>query len=241
MLNASPSRKAHAATRVIAHVDLDAFYAQVEASAPVACTYIRGASLLHRRRSTLARWHARARWRRRCCATRRCAAYPWAWCRRVAPRPHSTTHAPSWPPATTPVPPPQYNPHERSGGTGAIGGVTSVTADMPRRCDKNNNGSLIAVSYEARARGVKRNMRGDEARRVCPELELVQVPTAHGKADLQIYRDAGAEARRPARARRFASAASAIPLPRRRARCWRCWRGARSARSARRSTRHTWT
>mgnify|MGYP001801674785 CR=1 FL=1 len=40
---------------------------------------------------------------------------------------------------------------------------------------------------------MKRNMRGDEARKKCPDLQLVQVPTAWGKADLTIYRDAGAE------------------------------------------------
>ena len=34
-------------------------------------------------------------------------------------------------------------------------------------------------------------MRGDEARRVCPEMNLVQVPTAHGKADLTLYRQQG--------------------------------------------------
>lgn len=34
-------------------------------------------------------------------------------------------------------------------------------------------------------------MRGDQARKVCPEVQLVQVPTAHGKADLTLYRDAG--------------------------------------------------
>jgi nucleotidyltransferase/DNA polymerase involved in DNA repair len=49
------------------------------------------------------------------------------------------------------------------------------------------------VSYEARAQGVKRNMRGAEAKTVCPDLVLVQVPTDHGKADLNIYRDAGAQ------------------------------------------------
>jgi DNA polymerase eta len=54
-----------------------------------------------------------------------------------------------------------------------------------------SNGSLIAVSYEARAQGVKRNMRGAEAKTVCPDLVLVQVPTDHGKADLNIYREAG--------------------------------------------------
>ena len=53
-------------------------------------------------------------------------------------------------------------------------------------------GSLIAVSYEARAEGVKRIMRGAEAKTTCPGLVLVQVPTSHGKADLTIYRDASA-------------------------------------------------
>ncbi|XP_056693941.1 DNA polymerase eta isoform X3 [Spinacia oleracea] len=54
-------------------------------------------------------------------------------------------------------------------------------------------GGLIAVSYEARKYGVKRSMRGDEAKSVCPEIQLVQVPVARGKADLSIYRDAGSE------------------------------------------------
>lgn len=45
--------------------------------------------------------------------------------------------------------------------------------------------SLIAVSYEARERGVKKNsMRGDEAQKVCPDINLVQVPVSRGKADL---------------------------------------------------------
>lgn len=52
-------------------------------------------------------------------------------------------------------------------------------------------GGIIAVSYEARARGVTRQMSGAEAKKVCPEVILVQVPTAFGKADLQIYKDAG--------------------------------------------------
>ncbi|KAL4428594.1 hypothetical protein ABPG77_008906 [Micractinium sp. CCAP 211/92] len=65
-----------------------------------------------------------------------------------------------------------------------------------RRPDENrvmndSNGSLIAVSYEARAQGVKRNMRGNEARAACPDIQLVQVPTAHGKADLTLYRSEG--------------------------------------------------
>ena len=40
---------------------------------------------------------------------------------------------------------------------------------------------------------LRRNMRGDEARKHCPELQLVQVPTSHGKADLTIYRNSGSK------------------------------------------------
>uniref|UniRef100_A0A804U703 UmuC domain-containing protein n=1 Tax=Zea mays TaxID=4577 RepID=A0A804U703_MAIZE len=36
-------------------------------------------------------------------------------------------------------------------------------------------------------------MRGDEAKRVCPGINLVQVPVARGKANLNLYRSAGAE------------------------------------------------
>ncbi|KQK09821.1 DNA polymerase eta [Brachypodium distachyon] len=54
-------------------------------------------------------------------------------------------------------------------------------------------GGLIAVSYEARKFGVKRSMRGDEAKHVCPGINLVQVPVAREKADLNIYRSAGSE------------------------------------------------
>lgn len=54
-------------------------------------------------------------------------------------------------------------------------------------------GALIAVSYEARKYGVKRSMRGDEAKKVCPQIQLVQVPVARGKADLSTYRNAGSE------------------------------------------------
>jgi DNA polymerase eta len=43
-------------------------------------------------------------------------------------------------------------------------------------------GGIIAVSYEARASGVKRNMRGDEARQHCPDIVLVSVPESRGKA-----------------------------------------------------------
>ena len=38
-----------------------------------------------------------------------------------------------------------------------------------------------------------RSMRGDEAKRVCPGINLVQVPVARGKADLNLYRSAGSE------------------------------------------------
>ncbi|PWZ07592.1 DNA polymerase eta [Zea mays] len=37
------------------------------------------------------------------------------------------------------------------------------------------------------------SMRGDEAKRVCPGINLVQVPVARGKANLNLYRSAGAE------------------------------------------------
>lgn len=76
----------------------------------------------------------------------------------------------------------QYNPY---------GDLKSLAPDDDRLLN-SSNGSLIAVNYVARGAGVKRNMRGDEARKLCPELQLVQVPTAHGKADLTLYRDAGA-------------------------------------------------
>ncbi|KAL7614759.1 hypothetical protein Lser_V15G06581 [Lactuca serriola] len=54
-------------------------------------------------------------------------------------------------------------------------------------------GGLIAVGYEARKDGVKRSMRGDEAKKVCPQIHLITVPVARGKADLNIYRNAGSE------------------------------------------------
>ena len=53
--------------------------------------------------------------------------------------------------------------------------------------------SIIAVSYEARDFGVTRNMRGDKAKEKCPEITLVRVPEARGKANLTLYREAGAE------------------------------------------------
>ena len=64
---------------------------------------------------------------------------------------------------------------------------TNTTDPQP---PQDTNGSLIAVSYEARAAGVKRNQRGKEARAACPGLNIVQVPVKHGKADLTMYRTA---------------------------------------------------
>ncbi|XP_063850453.1 serine/threonine-protein kinase pakA-like [Scylla paramamosain] len=54
-------------------------------------------------------------------------------------------------------------------------------------------GGIIAVNYEARGFGVKRGMRGDQARERCPDIQLVQVPVSRGKADLNKYREAGKE------------------------------------------------
>ena len=54
-------------------------------------------------------------------------------------------------------------------------------------------GGIIAVNYEARAHGVTRSMRGDEAKKHSPDIKLIQVPEVRGKADLTKYRDAGRE------------------------------------------------
>ncbi|XP_055551666.1 DNA polymerase eta [Wyeomyia smithii] len=54
-------------------------------------------------------------------------------------------------------------------------------------------GGIIAVNYPARAKGVTRHMRGDEAKQHCPEIVLPQVPQVRGKADISKYRDAGKE------------------------------------------------
>ena len=43
------------------------------------------------------------------------------------------------------------------------------------------------MNYEARAQGVKRNMRGEEAKSKCPDIQLIQVPVNRGKADLTKY------------------------------------------------------
>lgn len=48
--------------------------------------------------------------------------------------------------------------------------------------------TLIAVSYEAKALGVKRGMLGFEAKRQFPTLKLAKIETKNGKADLTKYR-----------------------------------------------------
>ncbi|XP_075151282.1 DNA polymerase eta [Haematobia irritans] len=52
-------------------------------------------------------------------------------------------------------------------------------------------GGIIAVNYPARANGVTRHMRGDEAKTQCPDIQLVKVPNIREKADLTKYREAG--------------------------------------------------
>ena len=44
-------------------------------------------------------------------------------------------------------------------------------------------GGIIAVSYEARAFGVTRSMRGDDAKEVCPDIHLCRVEESRGKLD----------------------------------------------------------
>ncbi|MCI4376754.1 hypothetical protein PGIGA_G00192100 [Pangasianodon gigas] len=54
-------------------------------------------------------------------------------------------------------------------------------------------GGIIAVSYEARAHGVTRNMWADDAKKLCPGLQVARVRESHGKADLTCYREASVE------------------------------------------------
>lgn len=91
----------------------------------------------------------------------------------------------------------QYNPHGNLKETSSsdIEKRLIVPGNDP---DVNNtsisidgrNGSMIAVSYEARAAGVKRGDRGLDAVQKCPNLRIVQVPVKRGKADLTMYRSA---------------------------------------------------
>ncbi|XP_056410585.1 DNA polymerase eta [Hyla sarda] len=54
-------------------------------------------------------------------------------------------------------------------------------------------GGIIAVSYEARAFGVSRNMFANDAKKLCADLQIARVREAHGKADLSKYREASVE------------------------------------------------
>ncbi|KAM9727927.1 DNA polymerase eta-like isoform 1-T1 [Menidia menidia] len=54
-------------------------------------------------------------------------------------------------------------------------------------------GGIIAVSYEARAHGVTKNMWVDDAKKLCPDLQVARVRESRGKADLTHYRDASVE------------------------------------------------
>ncbi|XP_006749024.1 DNA polymerase eta isoform X1 [Leptonychotes weddellii] len=57
-------------------------------------------------------------------------------------------------------------------------------------------GGIVAVSYEARAFGVTRSMWADDAKKLCPDLLLVQVHESRGKANLTKYREASVEVMR---------------------------------------------
>ena len=84
----------------------------------------------------------------------------------------------------------QYNPYGNLQETSSDEIDRRLIVRPGKPVDGDTNGSLIAVSYEARAEGVKRNDRGRDAVKKCPELRIVQVPVRHGKADLTMYRDA---------------------------------------------------
>ena len=59
--------------------------------------------------------------------------------------------------------------------------------------NKWKGGGIIALSYEAKGCGVKRSMRGSEAKKICPDIKLVTVPVKNEKADLTLYREAGSK------------------------------------------------
>lgn len=84
----------------------------------------------------------------------------------------------------------QYNPYGTLRETSADEVDRRLIVRPGKPVEGDTNGSLIAVSYEARAASVKRNDRGRDAVRKCDALRIVQVPVRHGKADLTMYRDA---------------------------------------------------
>ena len=53
--------------------------------------------------------------------------------------------------------------------------------------------SIIAVDYEARKYGVSRLIKGNEAKKLCPEIQLARIPEKRGKANLTNYRKASVE------------------------------------------------
>jgi DNA polymerase eta len=50
--------------------------------------------------------------------------------------------------------------------------------------------NLVAISYEARAKGVQRFMHIQEAKRLCPDLVLIKTALSHGKISNELYREA---------------------------------------------------
>ncbi|CAF0829031.1 unnamed protein product [Didymodactylos carnosus] len=54
-------------------------------------------------------------------------------------------------------------------------------------------GGLIAVNYEARAFGVKRGMRGETAKELCPDFHVFHVQEVNGKACLTKYRNGSSD------------------------------------------------
>ena len=85
----------------------------------------------------------------------------------------------------------QYNPYGNLHEThSSQTDIRLVAAGGKKKLNADCNGSMIAVSYEARRHGVKRNDRGVDAIAKCPDLNIVQVPVKRGKADLTMYRNA---------------------------------------------------
>lgn len=91
----------------------------------------------------------------------------------------------------------QYNPHGNLHETHSseiekrlvVRPLSETVSNRPQS-HEGTNGSMIAVSYEARRQGVKRGDRGMDAVNKCPGLFIVQVPVKRGKADLTMYRRA---------------------------------------------------
>jgi len=87
----------------------------------------------------------------------------------------------------------QYNPHGKLIETHSSKVDERLVARPPHNgkiVGPDSNGSMIAVSYEARASGVQRGDRGMDAIKKCHDLHIVQVPVKRGKADLTMYRNA---------------------------------------------------